>query len=1129
MSRRYLGGFITANPVTPTSSAASGAWTLNQQLQARAANNWPLPFGDPYFNYTSMLLSTTALSNANNNLFVDSSGAFNPISRTGNTTQGSFAPYGTYWSNYSDNSGDYLTAGSGSSAFAFGTGNFTIEGWFYSNASVANWKPMLSVGAAAQGQLIRINQGLQFTGNWGMLYPNDAGNADVYFDTGSPFPLNQWVHVALVRNGTTLTLYQNGVNVLQKTVGFNFTNTTGVAIGYGQYPADGVFGGYMSNIRIVKGTAVYTANFTPPTTPLTAISGTSLLTCQSNRFRDASSNNFAVTPAGDIRVTDFSPFLHTAPIQYNQSDITNWSGYFDGSGDYLSVPNSTSLDFGTGDFTLEGWVYFTSLSGRNALFGSNAVGGFDLQLSTPTNLISLGRSDVAYDFNSSFTFVTGQWYHVAITRASGTARCFVNGALINSASNSVSYSQAGGQTLIGASVSGGTIYHAITGYISNVRAVKGTAVYTSAFTPPTSPLTAISGTSLLTLQNAAFTDNSTNNFVITPNGNVTVTGNSPFNTVGYWSNYFDGTGDYLDIASNSAFDLSGDFTWEFWVNTTRTADSWLTGYYVSNPGFTSQVGPIVYIFSGSYFLSLSSGSSTETQFLIGSASSISNGAWHHIACTRSGNTVRTFLDGTLVTTTSYSLTVNNPAGAVYRIGGLSGTFEDPFAGYISNLRLVKGTALYISSFTPPTQPLTAISGTSLLTCQNARLIDNSSNNFTITRNGDVSVQSFDPFYTATIASNGGSMYFDGSADYIEPSWSSTSLPGSWTFECWFYATAASGMIFDCRPNSTNGYYPSVSIASSTQIDFYYNANSNLITVPGGTINKWIHLAVVKNGTSLVVYLDGVSSFSATDSNTWAIGASRPRIGANGGYYSAAPAPLTGYISNFRILNGTAAYTGAFTPPTAPTSPTPNTILMLNGMNAGAFDATATNDMETVGSVRVTTAVSKFGGSSIAFDGTTSYLGSNSATTDLYAFGTGDFTVEFWVYLNNTSTAVIYDPRPTGTNGQYPMIYTDGGTFVFFVSSGVRIVSSAFAVSTWHHVAVSRSGTSTKMFVNGTQAGSTYTDTNNYLCAAGRPYIGINATGLTVPFNGYIDDLRVTKGYARYTANFTPPTAALPTY
>ena len=109
----YQGNIVIKNPTAPAgpteNGAAPGIWSLNEALTFKRQGIWPtqgIKPNDPYFGYVSMLLSTTSLGNANNNLFVDSSGAFNPISRNGNTTQGSVTPYSASWSNFFDGSGD---------------------------------------------------------------------------------------------------------------------------------------------------------------------------------------------------------------------------------------------------------------------------------------------------------------------------------------------------------------------------------------------------------------------------------------------------------------------------------------------------------------------------------------------------------------------------------------------------------------------------------------------------------------------------------------------------------------------------------------------------------------------------------------------------------------------------------------------------------------------------------------------------------------------------------------------------------------------------------------------------------------------------------------------------------------
>ena len=109
-------------------------------------------------------------------------------------------------------------------------------------------------------------------------------------------------------------------------------------------------------MRVINGTALYTENFTPSTQPLTAISGTSLLTCQSNTFVDNSTNNFAVTAAGNSKPTTFAPFAVTYSSRQSYTPaVFGGSMYFDGTGDYLNSSNS-AFAMGTGSFTWETWL-----------------------------------------------------------------------------------------------------------------------------------------------------------------------------------------------------------------------------------------------------------------------------------------------------------------------------------------------------------------------------------------------------------------------------------------------------------------------------------------------------------------------------------------------------------------------------------------------------------------------------------------------------------------------------------------------------------------------------------------------------------------------------------------------------
>lgn len=147
-----------------------------------------------------------------------------------------------------------------------------------------------------------------------------------------------------------------------------------------------------------------------------------------------------------------------------------------------------------------------------------------------------------------------------------------------------------------------------------------------------------------------------------------------------------------------------------------------------------------------------------------------------------------------------------------------------------------------------------------------------------------------------------------------------------------------------------------------------------------------------------------------------------------------------------------------------------------------------------------------------------------------AFGTSDYTVEFHVYITSLAAACnVLDMRPNGTNGLTALIdCTTGGVIGLWLNSAYRIqsASSTIATNTWYHVALSRASGSTKLFVDGTQVGSTYADSNTYANAAVTVLGGGGGTNRTP---GYMQNLRITTTVSRYSSTFTVPAAPFPQY
>jgi len=650
-------------------------------------------------------------------------------------------------------------------------------------------------------------------------------------------------------------------------------------------------------------------------------------------------------------------------------------------------------------------------------------------------------------------------------------------------------------------------------------------------------------------QNNTFLDSSTNNFTITRNGNTTQGTFSPFSQTG-WSNYFDGSGDYLQLASNSAFNMNTYCCLETWVCYStigtdtlivgRDSSYWL-GYNFPSIGGTAN----------KFVFGINNGSSWQA---VSSTTTPVVGVWYHVVGIKDNTTLRIYINGIQENTSTFSGTPTTPAN-VMGIGANQNTQN--MAGYLSNTRLVLGASStvlpYTGNFTPPTSALTAVSGTALLTCQSNRFRDASSNNFAITRNGDVSVQAFSPFaptaaYSA--ATVGGSGYFDGSGDYLTVANNAALYfgTGDFTIECWVrtsstiaYQTIAS--VYG-SPDANYGWYFAL---GSTGAGIYFvvgGGSSTSVLEAGSGINDgaWHHVAAVRTGTTLSTYIDGARVATTTNSfNVTATSEFRmsgyPTVGSARDW--------NGNISGFRIIKGSGPYNATqttLTVPTAPLTAITNTSLLLNFTNAGIIDNTAKNVLETVGNAQISTSVKKFGTGSLAFDGTGDVLTAPASQYTNYINGSGDWTYEFWVYYNalpsgGTYGASIY-AQDDGAGIVSPFnIVQQGNTWKLWASTNgsawdifdnVTLATTSLSTSTWYHIAFVRNAGTLKMYVNGTQAASTtltaniQTNTTRKLWLFGTWQNNpSNAGGI----NGYIDDLRITKGVARYTTTFTPPTAA----
>ena len=677
-----------------------------------------------------------------------------------------------------DGTGDYLGV-TGNSDYDFGTGDFTIEGYFYTtnnNGTIASSQNYYS-GGSNGNWLIRISSATQLA-----FASYDGTGNEEYTEFTAQYQTNTWHHFAFVRSGTTLTCYLDGSSVGTMTVSKSLSDgSNGILIGEDSADLNPEFNGKISNFRINKGTALYTSNFTPPSTTLTNVTGTTLLCCQ-----DSSATTGAVLPSGstiaangNAAASNTSPFLYDIngyygvntgtsnttkitiphwaadtlyyycnahsgmgssinvttdifkadpyawknvlanPLVGTANDVsnqinsgttekvmtvsgatTNTAGNFYGgshkfvaaSSQQITTPGSSDFAFGTGDFCVECWYYNDTSGGGatyNQLVGNiessaagfwrigSVFGGGNQFWFTYTNG---NYNDVSTDQNIN----DGRWHHLAATRQSGTLRLFVDGVVHATATVTQNFSQTTTLRMMYSAQQPGYA----NGYLQDVRVYKGVAKYTENF--------AVGSTVPDVLSDS-------------PSG---ITGKTNLTKITNGAVYFDGSSEQHMDAGSALINTNNSFCVEAFAYLLNNPTSSDMGMICSQYASGVPAGRMLYGFQDGYLALRINGTAVQLQ---SAAGSIGPNLWYHTAWTWDGTTHRLFLNGKLVDS---STTVPAPyTGTNTEIGGNAALNAYDIKGYISNFRIVTGSAVYTEDFTPPTEKLTNITNTSLLCCQ----------------------------------------------------------------------------------------------------------------------------------------------------------------------------------------------------------------------------------------------------------------------------------------------------------------------------------------------------------------------------------------------------------------------------
>jgi hypothetical protein len=818
------------------------------------------------------------------------------------------------------------------------------------------------------------------------------------------------------------------------------------------------------------------------------------------------------------------PLLKILPSLISQGSFT---GSFSGTGSYARRALTASYVLGgaagsSGTSGANGSVGSSGSSGQSGTSGSSGTSGINGTSGSSGTSATAGSSGSSGSSGTSATAGSSGTSGVGSPGTSGTA-----GSSGTSSTSSVQTGSLAKQTILYNVTSGSQ--NVITGLNLSgnkwgvdikeewdAKSVTGDQYYNSC-----SLLLHFNGSN----GSAIFTDNSPTPKTATPVGNAQIsTVQSKF---GGASLYLDGTGDYLTFPSNSQFAYgTGNFTIECWVY--FAAGSSYRQIFSNRPTAGSVSS------EGSLAINPSNGLTWYTNtFIIDYTTSIGTNQWVHIAICRNGSSLKVFANGVQVGSTTNS---DNLTSTSFTIGA-NGNGSEAFNGYIDELRLTKGVARYTTNFTPQTSEFPNASVTQYATKYVGLIggLNDKSVDYGIQKLSDSSIkvvkmtQTTSPFPSGSLSASVDRVYVN-VLDYTKVSVTSSYSLLSKTAS---YALNASGGGSTLRTGST---YPITSSFSRRAITASYALNGGTALVNqtmnyvSGS-NLYVLSRSVVSPSDVLLSVNGIIQTPITD---YTVSASRVTFTEsypsgskiNARYLVTATNSSDVNLANI-VLTGTTTGDAYY--------PQVSALLHFDGVNGSTVITDNSKNNLTVTSVNgaaISTAQSKFGGASGLFDGTNDYV--TVPDNSEFDFGAGDFTIEYWEYRTNTTNQSPILSRNTITFTPYLLGWYDlpnAGTAIglYMSSNGSswdiasHVSMGAIITNSWTHYAVTRNGNTFRTFQNGIQI-STFTSTATLPAGTGTFQIGRFQT--TYYFRGgYIDELRITNGYARYTGNFTPSTTA----
>jgi hypothetical protein len=424
---------------------------------------------------------------------------------------------------------------------------------------------------------------------------------------------------------------------------------------------------------------------------------------------------------------------------------------------------------------------------------------------------------------------------------------------------------------------------------------------------------------------------------------------------------------------------------------------------------------------------------------------------------------------------------------------------------------------------------------------------------TVTNTGTFIQQgTYSPFTKYTYAPynplrRGGSALFTGTAsNYLSVADSASLEVGNSNFCLEFFispsSVAAGVSTLVAKRATAAGFGPFVIVRSTTSILVYMSSNGTSYDVANGVnigtvaADTWYHIALYRVGTAIygsvggtVVTVNGSTSATLTN-NTSAI-----YIGAD-----SASQTYNGYMSSLRLVIGSSVYTSSnFTPPALPLTAITNTQLLINFTNSFVYDAAQNTDLVTIGTAGLSTSLTKWGGASISLPtGAGNYIQSVYAPN--LAMGSGDFTIDFWVYQASSATSYVIEIYSNNSGRLTIRVNADRTIGVYTNNLNTVVTTTAaykITYGVWSHIAVMRtiSNTDIGVYIDGVRGNGATTNSTTFSSSGGLALGGLYTTAQTGGSGGInIEDLRLTPGVIRFTASttlgaqaFIPPNGPAP--